>query len=311
MVLYLVCFDLGVPIAEQMQQIEYWLSYLQSVLCINKSIPQSYIESKWKIMIVGTRADLQPAQSQIIHKDTTSTYKQQFPDLPLFHDVFCISTNLRSSGGYQLQDLSAEIHRECLHILNNNNKKVPVSYSCLHEILQSSPEFIIRQSDIAAVCTMWSDEDDLEAALAFLQSIGKLVRFGSGKICIKPSMISQVLAKFVAPEEHVKEVHSLFTKTSIPSIFKLTTERANNNRYCITLHPTKACYLLLSKHYERIRVSRFLWSLFCYSTSFRHERPVLFVSIWRISKYVNITKKKSRININGYQISFTLPHVEN
>ena len=57
MVLYLLCFDLSKPPREQQAQLQYWLSYLNSLLCVGHRVPATHAYSDWRVLLVGTKAD--------------------------------------------------------------------------------------------------------------------------------------------------------------------------------------------------------------------------------------------------------------
>lgn len=228
MVLYLICFDLGASAMEQNKQVEYWLGYLNSILCNTKAIPPTHATSKWRVILVGTRADLSPFDSAI----DVSSYRTVYPVLPLYHMLFSISTK-EGRNKYQLAELSETIHAECKRILDTHSSKVPCIYRDLLELLQSSPNHIINQNKIPNVHKRWTKESELEASLDYLHSVGEIVRFTEGRICIKPSMISQVLAKFIAPEDHVQE-YATFKKTNVAGILQ-TSVNEIDQRYNNTL----------------------------------------------------------------------------
>lgn len=72
MALYIVCFDLAASLEDQYKQIQMWLQYLYSILCNHSNTVSQ--ESTWKVIIVGTRADL--AQStQFEYIDTTTVFQ--------------------------------------------------------------------------------------------------------------------------------------------------------------------------------------------------------------------------------------------
>ena len=64
MALYLVCYDLAQPMNEQIKQVNYWLNFLNSSLDLPPPpVPE---DSKWNIMIIGTRSDMQQDPSGML-----------------------------------------------------------------------------------------------------------------------------------------------------------------------------------------------------------------------------------------------------
>lgn len=72
MSLYVVCIDLGASPEEQCKQIQMWLQYLHSILC--NHINKAPIEPQWKVIIVGTRADL-ALPTTLEHMKSTKAYQ--------------------------------------------------------------------------------------------------------------------------------------------------------------------------------------------------------------------------------------------
>lgn len=216
MVLYTICFDLNAEPIEQLKQVEYWLSYLNSILCNAKPIPPTHATAKWRIILVGTRADL--AESEPKTPANIDNYRKAYPVLPIYHELFTIST--KNDGDEQLASLCEALKVECKRILDIHSAAVPCAHKDLLQLVQASPKHIIHESDIPKVQIRWDIENTLELSLDYLHSIGEVVRFTEGRVCIKPSIISQVLAKFIAPDDHVEESRAAFKKTDVAGILK-------------------------------------------------------------------------------------------
>lgn len=217
MVLYTICYDLNSSSVEQNKQVQYWLSYLNSILCNAKPIPATHAAAKWRILLVGTRSDIASSPTPCID---IASYRKAFPVLPIYHSLFAIST-LKDKEQSHFGELCETIQSECRRILDTHSKQVPCTHKDLLELLQSSPHHIIKENEIPKLHKRWGkDKNTLEASLDHLHSIGEIVRFTEGRVCTKPSIISQILAKFIAPEDHVQESHTTFKKTNVPGILK-------------------------------------------------------------------------------------------
>lgn len=231
----MVCFDLSLPPSEQQKQIEYWLNYLNSILyhALRQFSPSSAptttnhdVATKWKIIIVGTRADLNKhsTSSSSTNGFVESLSFANYPFLPVHNSIFHISTKKDTSFFASLADLCETIKTECLQILEEHTKHVPCAFQDLRDALQSSSQHILHESDIANIQPRWANEPLLAPALDFLQSIGEIVQFGEGRICTKPLVISQVLAKFICSDEHREQVNPIFSKTRLASIRSIDEE---------------------------------------------------------------------------------------
>lgn len=227
MVLYIVCFDLAAPLEAQKHQLRYWLAYLNSILCTaSKPIPRHHINSKWRVLIVGTRAD---AISPNSVSDVTE-WKKLFPGLPIISNIYKVSALLDSES---TKDLFAVITTECTNLLDMHSKEVPNAYRDLWTALQVVPDFIITQDDISKLHPRWAkweeknDQKPLQRALLYLHSIGEIVLFGEGKVCTKPSMISEAMANFISHEHG----HDVLVATNINCVRQLMS--ADNNKYSL------------------------------------------------------------------------------
>lgn len=142
----------------------------------------------------------------------------KFPLLPIYQKLFYISSKQESPFFTKLNHLSEILKTECLQILDNHTKQVPCAFRDLWSALQSSPHHILHESDISKIQPRWASDPQLEHALDFLQAIGYVIRFGEKKLCTKPIIISQVLAKFISSDEHIHQLNPIFQKTNYESI---------------------------------------------------------------------------------------------
>jgi hypothetical protein len=238
MSLYILCIDLAAPMAEQRKQILSWLQYLYSILCnhnagYNNSSSNNTlaVDSKWKVIIVGTRSDLQ--QPSVGRLTSTTSYQLKFPAIPLVNKLFHIST-LHDPLSVNL--LLTEIQLQCATLLDLHCKMIPNSYKVLlHEVTA-----IESQNNIISITSFqefspnnqWKKNPDLlMRALRHLHAIGRIVLFGDKRICTNPSAISQLMAKFISPMEvrdlllcqSDDEQVNLLTKTDIACILGVNT----------------------------------------------------------------------------------------
>jgi hypothetical protein len=235
MSLYVLCIDLAAAMNEQRKQILSWLQYLHSILCnhnttysdSNSNNNTLTSESKWKVIIVGTRSDLQQP-STVGRLTNTTPYQLKFPAIPLIDKLFHISTFDDPSS---VELLLAEIQHQCATLLDQHCKMIPNSYKVLlHEVTAiNSPNNIISIPLFKETSSnkQWKQNPDLMMrALRHLHAIGRIVLFGDQRICTNPSSISQLMAKFICPMEvrdsllcqSDEEQVNLLTKTDISSI---------------------------------------------------------------------------------------------
>lgn len=103
MVVYVVCYDLSMPMENQIEQVNYWLGYLNSLLSpqfsnLNSSLssnnhsPRASVRSraysttpynatpKWSIMLVGTHSDKKHSSGCL---NSASLLQANFPSLPI------------------------------------------------------------------------------------------------------------------------------------------------------------------------------------------------------------------------------------
>lgn len=222
MVLYLVCFDLSAPINEQRKQIHTWLHYLHSLLSRETYEAVDLTTAKWRVLIVGTKADLQQEEGFT----TTESWQKSFPEMPIFGDIISISTLVNDEKATHLHHI---IQQECMKIMDNHSKLVPTAYRL---VLQDIKEInavnnIIQESDIPKHNHSWKS-DLLSNALAYLHAIGQIVYFTGGRICTNPEVVPRIMAKINSPLEIRNKLLwdednqlTLLTKTDIDAVIGL------------------------------------------------------------------------------------------
>jgi hypothetical protein len=232
MSLYVLCIDLAALPNEQRKQIQSWIQYLYSILCNHNdnSKAKSVDNRKWKVIIVGTRADLQQSTPEE-RLESTTAYQVRFPSIPLVDVIFHVSTLDKPAS---VDSLIAEINSQCTTLLNRH-AKIPSSYKeLLREVTaMESPNHIITISSIqdSAHGKRWKENPGLMMrALRHLHAIGQIVLFGDQMICAKPSEISKLMAKFISPVKVRDSLLlsdddrvNLLTKTDINCILGINT----------------------------------------------------------------------------------------
>lgn len=153
-------------------------------------------QPKWKVIIAGTRADKQHPQT--ISLKSTQSFQQKFPSLPLTNQIFHFSALHNPKS---VKALFEEIVNQCDSIMNSHTKLIPTYYAALNKNISSLGEKdpIIN---ISSLPKKWKDSPEMtQRALHHLHSIGEIVIFGKDRICTRPEIISNLLAKFISPVE--------------------------------------------------------------------------------------------------------------
>src|SRR3978361_1256748 len=113
MVVYFVCFDCSKPAQEQLKHISFWLDFLNSSLPLPP--PPSPPGSKWSIVLVGLKSDLQQPSSPQLKKKHLASWKIKWPRLPLFNQLFSVSS-LHSTES--VHRLLSSFEQECNRIFS-------------------------------------------------------------------------------------------------------------------------------------------------------------------------------------------------
>jgi hypothetical protein len=148
MVVYIVCFDLEQNPQDQINQIAFWLQFLNSAL--PKFLPSS------TVMIAGLKSDVKHPKISV-SRDHIKTWKNLY-NLPLFES-----------------DLFKQ--------MNDNS-----SSSC--------PLFI---SSTLPSCDL--DEFGKKLAFRYFHSTGHVVLLDDDTVCINPTIIPKIAAKFISPDD--------------------------------------------------------------------------------------------------------------
>jgi hypothetical protein len=199
MVVYIVCFDLSVPSAEQQEQIEYWMDFLSSSLPFPSNPSQQ--NTKWSIILAGLRAD---RQVPFVLKtgptvEKLSSWKTHWPHLPISRQWFVISS---TTSRESVQHLLKFLNGECDRIFKTHAIQIPSSYrALLHEIQRHKDyESLKSVSSLFERHPCGMTETNFQQALQYLHAIGRLVCLKNGLVCTDPTLVPKIAAKFVAPE---------------------------------------------------------------------------------------------------------------
>lgn len=177
--------------------------------------------------MAGTRSDLQKDGFDITD---TKVWQKQFPEVPMVNNIISISTKQNQESARQLFSV---IETECTKIMDAHCKITPSAYKELLKDIKSIPStnHIINLSDILAYNTKWQREEALlHRALRYLHAIGLIVFFTGDKVCTKPEVISQIMAKFISPQEVRNKLLwdnenqvKLLTQTDVDAILEVNT----------------------------------------------------------------------------------------
>lgn len=196
MVAYLVCIDLAASFDEQTDQLKYWLDFLSSALPLSSNTtPQN---SKWTIIVVGLRSDCQPPQSPKFQQVHINSWQKQWPKLPIFHQMFQVSSISRVG---RVEELIQALEVQCRRILSNTTSKIPKIYRQVLQSFQSYPdEMIVTKTDVYNKHSCGTSPEIFSHILQYLNSIGRIVIMNNGMVFTSPTLAPKIAAKFISPE---------------------------------------------------------------------------------------------------------------
>ena len=198
MICIIVCFNLALPLAGQMQQITYWLDFLNSSL----SLPPPLSIPKWKIILVGVRSDEQQDFSLTQNSNLITTWKNIWPQLPISSTLFTTSS-LKSAES--VTNLFQFVEKECGQIFDHHATQIPSKYQKVLSKLQD----IAKENDLIH----WKDfhnklepelqmgEAEFKTMLQYIKAIGRIVLLLTGFVFTDPTIAPKIAAKFVSPKE--------------------------------------------------------------------------------------------------------------
>jgi len=199
MVVYVLCFDLSQPIDAQRAQVQYWLDFLNSALSLPPVTSKYSGNSNWVIMLIGVKSDLQQIPACSLQQQHLETWQQSFPRLPLFPNLFHVSS--KSSTG--INDLLNTIESECIRIFSKHTTLIPASYCAIIKDLKTiQGKSAVHQNELFCKYSHGLTPEDFNVAMQYLHAIGRLVVLKKSKLIFPdPSIATQTAAKFVSPEE--------------------------------------------------------------------------------------------------------------
>lgn len=198
MVVYVLCFDMKESRQNQLDQIVYWLNYLNSTLSLPSHSTHA-ADPKWCIMLVGLRSDLQ--RDTPIPAKHIAGWQQKYPRLVIANHLFSVSALMSTES---IEQFCTSLEGECSSILDKHSARIPLSYK---SVLQSCENHSNSQP-----LTEWKtlmqeqqepsiDPPTFFSALQYLHAIGRIVLLKNGLVCTNPTVVPQVAAKFISPEE--------------------------------------------------------------------------------------------------------------
>lgn len=242
LIIYLVCFDLAENIQTQIAQIKYWLDYLHSLLSHSQQDYNS--KEKWRVVLVGTRADKSPNLKSVIEPDTISKWQATWSSLPLHHKIFITSQTNTAS----IENLLGFLKVNCDDIMSKFSRRVPKAYLTLlqelkHRVQHKRHPFInIKDFNNSTV----KQEDQL-LGLGYLHAVGDIVMLADGLVCTDPKYISLLMSNFISPEAvQMNLPHITSKKVEIltsEQVGKVLLLKENDSEYGLSLF----FYLFLTK----------------------------------------------------------------
>lgn len=197
MVVYIVCFDLAESPQAQINQLNYWLNYLNSMLPLSVQSGDR-IDSNWCILIAGLRSDLRSTTSSL---PSLAILAQRYPRLAIMVDkLFTVSS---TESIESVQALLTALEGECSRIFNTHCIQIPRSYRSILKNFHQFPSshVLLPWKLLLQQQTIKVDVSTFRSALKYLHAIGHIVLLKNWMVCTNPSLIPQIAAKFVSPEE--------------------------------------------------------------------------------------------------------------
>jgi hypothetical protein len=196
MVVYIVCFDLEQDHEGQINQITFWLEFLSSAL-------PNFLSSS-SVMLAGLKSDVKHPSTSI-SPSHIKTWQHRFKNLHLFEsDLFNISS-LKSKDS--VSHLLRCVEGECKRIFKSHSISIPKPYlELLQSIKQindissssSTPNHFTSPSKLP-YCGL--DEFGKKVALRYFHSTGNVILLDEDTVCINPTIIPKIAAKFISSEE--------------------------------------------------------------------------------------------------------------
>jgi len=197
-VVYFLCYDLSQSTEMQLDQVAYWLDYLNSALSLPPSSSKYHHNAKWVIMLVGLKKDLQNRlhKLQLPHLEV---WQNQFTRLPILPRLFSVSSTKSESS---VQELLTELQEQCKRIFSKHTMLIPSSYRKILQDLQNLPaNSAIHKVELFESFAHGLTMEGFSVALQYLHTIGRIVLLKSGLVYPDSTIASKIAAKFVSPKE--------------------------------------------------------------------------------------------------------------
>lgn len=196
MIVYLVCFDLSRPWREQLDQLVYWLNFLNSSF----SLSPLGARPSWRIFIVGLKSDVRDPSAPVMQPHHVEAWNTQYPYLPFYNEVFEVSS---ATSKESVGRLLSAVDQECIQIFEHHALEIPTIFSkSLDSIKQhSSIAPLVQEQELYAEHGQGIDSRVFETMLQYYHEIGQIVLLKEGLVCTYPQLVTKIAAKFISPEE--------------------------------------------------------------------------------------------------------------
>lgn len=228
MVIYLLCFDLSLAKEIQIEQVSYWLTFLNSSLAHSAAT-----SSKWTVFLVGLRSDKK--KEALFGQRQLSVWKHMFPTLPIYDQLFITSS---VTSNESVQALLQEVKNECKRIFETHTVLIPSVYKqILHRIKAESND---EPSDVMTLYEKYNCGLDLhgfKCVLSYLNTIGQVILLHNTIVFPNPTVAAKIAANFVSP----KDVREQLLRNKVAKVELLSASeigsmlliRNNEERYCL------------------------------------------------------------------------------
>ena len=249
-----MCFDLSKDTPERYDQIAYWLNYLHSLLSPPPSTSKEVMElfkKKWKVVLVGVKADLEPSSLKSNGSTFSSSltiWQHTWNSLPLHNQVFLTSKN----NSLSIKRLWKAVQIECNGILEQFTKQIPRSYLALLNHLQLTTKSMERPF-LCIKDVLGLPDHLLMPALRYLHSVGDIVLM-QDEVCTDPSYVARLLAKFICPESIRQSLLissgkvDVLTQDQVGTMLSMTKDDPQLLRDFQMLNNLGICYQLPTAH---------------------------------------------------------------
>lgn len=196
----LVCFNLGLPVDLQTQQISFWLDFLNSSLPL-PPLPNPGKVPKWSIILVGVRADEQQDFSLTSNSNLITAWKKRWPRLPICPSLFVVSSLTSSES---VQKLLSFVENECGRIMDTHATQIPSSYKHFISTLQDTKEHSLIHWETLFdkfEPQLKMKSEAFQTMLRYLDVIGRIVWLPTGFVFTDPTVAPKIAAKFISPKE--------------------------------------------------------------------------------------------------------------